>query len=160
MYYSISKTFKRIQSQLYQCPLSSLTSQETLYLSRLLDNLVNHYQNRKLSNVNILSKVNDSNLTIKVNGQLDISNADKFTSYINVNKSKWENIKEVYLDLSELSFFDSEGIQSIILFLIEVRNKNISLTAVKTSHTAFEVLNTMDIPNLLKEYYSEPIFIK
>lgn len=160
MILSVSKTFEKLRSQLNQIPLTSLTSQNSLNLSHQLDKFIYHYQKRKLPRLDIVTKISHSNLTLELFGQLDIITAEELNAFINLNTHRWKDIEEVYIDLSELNFFDTSGIQAIIFFLFEIKARNISLIAIKTSSTAYEVLKSMNISTFLREYFGKSIIVK
>jgi anti-anti-sigma factor len=151
---SVSKAFERKRKELFKIANSnaSLTSEETLHHSEQLDHFVNLYQNQKLSDLHIAENIEGSKLTIQLKGQLDIITSDELISFLDISKVKWIHLKELYIDLTALKFFDTSGIQSLILLILEARKNNISIETIMTSQTAYEILNIMGIPNALKKF--------
>lgn len=153
VFFSVTKAFHKQRMQLHQIVNSnaSFTSKEVIYHSKQLDHFVNLFQNKKLSELTINDDLEGSKLTIKMNGQLDVVTSETLTSYVENNKKRWSIIHELYINLVDLNFFDTSGIQSLISLILEARNNHISIKTIITSKTAFEILSVMGIPNTLKQ---------
>jgi anti-anti-sigma factor len=154
MFFSVSSVFERKRKELNQITNLNipLTSEEALKRSTELDHFVIHFQNRKLSELDIYETLKGSTLTIKIKGQLDIDTSEILLSYIDLNKDKWTKIQDLYVDMTELNFFDTSGIRSLILFLLEARKNNISIKTINTTKTAYKIIEFMGIPDTLARF--------
>ncbi|MBO1515022.1 Spo0E family sporulation regulatory protein-aspartic acid phosphatase [Metabacillus bambusae] len=153
MFFSVSNVFEKKRKELNQFAKlnTPLTSEEVIHQSKQLDHFITHYQKRKISKLNIHGIKKGSTLTLKIEGELDIITSELLSSYLATNKHKWTGVQEIDIDLGELNFFDTSGIHSLILLILEVRDNNISIKKIHTTKTSFEILNLMGIPNALKE---------
>ncbi|MBO1515033.1 Spo0E family sporulation regulatory protein-aspartic acid phosphatase [Metabacillus bambusae] len=153
MFFSVSNAYEKKRKELNKFATLStpLTSEETIHCSKQLDHFINHYQNRKISKLNIHGSLEGYTLTLQIEGDLDMVTSEVLSSYIETNKHKWKSVQELNIDLGKLNFFDTSGIHSLILLILEVRDRNISIEKICTTKTSFEVLNLMGIPNALKE---------
>lgn len=153
MYFSVSTAFERKRMDLNRIARlhTSLTSQETLYHSEQLDHFVNLYQKQNSSELEICENLEGATLTIEFNGQLDIVTSDVLTTYIETNRDRWIRIEELNIDLIELSFFDTSGIHSLVLLILEARENSVSIKTINTSESTFQILNVMGIADALEE---------
>lgn len=150
MFFSISHALERKRKELNQMSANApLTSEETLHHSKQLDLFINHYQHQKKSNLNVDGSIESSTFILKLKGQLDLNTTELLTDYIETIKHKFKKVSELSIDLGELHFFDTSGIHSLMLLLIEARDHNISINEINTTKTSFEVLNLMGIPDIL-----------
>lgn len=152
MFYSVSNAFERKRTELNRIvnKNNTLTSRETLHHSKQLDHIVNLYQNQGLSEMKISEYFDGSKLTIEIKGQLDLVTSENLAFYVEMNKAKWNRIHELYINLVDLNFFDTSGIRSLLMLILEAKKNNILVKTIKTSKTAFEVLKIMGIQKTLE----------
>lgn len=153
MIFSVSNAFERKRKELYKLSHSdtSFISEDTLYHSKQLDHFVNLYQNQKRSELHLAENIDGSKLTIKIKGQLDLITSEELTTFFESRKNKWTHLKELYIDLIDLHFFDTSGLRSVIVLLDEARKLNISIKTIFTNQTTYEVLTIMGLPKALKK---------
>ncbi|MFC3885649.1 STAS domain-containing protein [Bacillus songklensis] len=161
MFFSVSNAFEKKRIELNQIVNlnTPLTSEEALYHSQQLDHFVTLYQNQKRSELDISENLEESTLTINIKGQLDIVTSEYLTSYIEMNKQKWEQHKELYVNLLELKFFDTLGIRSLLLLILEAKNNNLLIKINNISKAAYEIFNIMGVSKYLDKMNCEIIKI-
>jgi anti-anti-sigma factor len=153
MLLSLTNAFEKTREELYNRAKSttSLTSSEILYQSQQLDYFITLFQNKNFSDFVVTYRVEESKLFIEIKGQLDIITSDELKSFITLNKEKWGDIKEFYIDLSHLNFFDTTGIQSIVSLITDAKSDGISIKSIITNQTAYEIFNMIGISSALKK---------
>ncbi|MFC4401955.1 STAS domain-containing protein [Gracilibacillus xinjiangensis] len=151
MFISLSESFQRKRDELFESAKNRpLTSKITVSHSQELDHFINHFQSKTYSEINISEMIDKHKLTIKLEGQLDLVTSCKLDNFIAQNKQKWKGIKKICIDLLNLNFFDTSGIQSIVSFMEEMKKKSIEISLITTKRT-FEILNLMGVTQVFND---------
>lgn len=153
MLLSLTSAFEKTKEELFNKAKSStsLTSSEILHQSQQLDYFITLFQNKNFSDFVVSYRVEESKLFIEIKGQLDIITSDELKSFVKVNKEKWRDIKEFYIDLSHLNFFDTTGVESIVSLITEAKSHGILIKSIITNQTAYEIFNIIGISSALKK---------
>jgi anti-anti-sigma factor len=154
MFFSVSSIFENKRKALNQIAHLNipLTSEEALKRSTELDHFVVHFQNRKHSELEFCELLKGSTLTITLKGQLDINTSEILLSYMDFHKNRWSEVVDLHIDMTGICFFDTTGIRSLLLFLLEARRINISIKTINLTKTAYNIIEFMGIPDTLKRF--------
>jgi anti-anti-sigma factor len=97
----------------------------------------------------VIRKVNDSVLILKINGLLDYSTIDRF------NPNIPDHISTVIVDLSDLDFIDSTGIGAVLSILYETSERGIILKFEGLNETVTEIFDTVGVFQIMKSLLKE-----
>ncbi|KAB8125717.1 STAS domain-containing protein [Gracilibacillus oryzae] len=155
MFFSLSESYQRKKDELFESAKNTpLTSQVTVSHSQQLDHFINHFQNKKDSEIYVIEMIDKQTLTLKLEGQLDLVTASQLDHFIQENKPHWLEVDKLYIDLLDLHFFDTSGIKSIVTFMEEMKKRSLSISLITTKRT-FEILDIMGVTDIFNNYNDE-----
>jgi anti-anti-sigma factor len=161
MHISISKELEKgREKMIISSKNQSLSSDEVVHYSQQLDKLINLYQMKGESLLEIHSKQLNDNYYLTFKGQLDIVTEEKINMLINhlINKEIGKYIK-IFIDLSELSFIDSTGIGALLKFILKTNENGIEVNIVAMNTVVAEVLELVGVYSIMKELNVNPKFM-
>jgi anti-anti-sigma factor len=161
MHISISKELEKgREKMIISSKNQSLSSDEVVHYSQQLDKLINLYQMKGESLLEIHSKQLNDNYYLTFKGQLDIVTEEKINMLINhlINKEIGK-YKKIFIDLSELSFIDSTGIGALLKFILKTNENGIEVNIAAMNTVVAELLELVGVYSIMKELNVNPKFM-
>jgi anti-anti-sigma factor len=153
MHISISKELEKgREKMIMSAKNNSLTSDELVYYSQQLDKLINLYQMKGESLLEIDTKHLDDTYYLTLIGQLDIGTEEKMNILADhLTNKEFGKYKKISIDLSELSFIDSTGIGALLKFIFKTNENGIKVNIVAMNTVVAEVLELVGVYSIMKD---------